>query len=106
MKIFPVFSENGEHDYNISVENLRPEGTYYCIYYGSNSLWTNKDKVIGGILDSGNGLKFDKALHTYKTELGYDVVTAILILLAFIKNKGNLCDNYEIREPANIVAKI
>jgi len=103
---YPVYSKDGEHDYDVSIDVEHPDGTYYAIYYSMNSSWTNKGKTIGGILDDGNGLIFSKSLQVSKAGIDYDVATEILILLAFIKNKGHLCDSYEIREPATIIAKI
>ncbi len=83
-KSYMVISDDG-CDYNVKKKNT-DDGEVIELYYGNNG-WTNKNALIGTILDDGNGvkIKFADKLHEKANikKLDYSEAEYLRILLYF-----------------------
>lgn len=104
---YPVYSKSKkeqEHEYNIVISKDKDGNTCYTLYFTNSSIWSThiRNTQASCIKDTGNGFIFPKL----GKEIQYDEAVELLILLSFIKNKSNLSNDYEIREPSEIIVKI
>lgn len=79
-KKYIVISENGEHDYNVTVEKTA-KGKEYSVFHSNGEQWRTpvKGDLILKMVDDGNGMKFSKKLPK---KMEYHEVLALHILLS------------------------
>ena len=99
-KKYIVISENGEHDYNVTVEKT-DKGNEYSVFHSNGVQWRTpvKGDLILKMVDDGNGMKFSKKLPK---KMEYHEVLALHILLS-VERKLDPQIKYQVIENISLI---
>lgn len=86
-KEYIVLSEDGIHEYNIVVNEIKKE-TKYSLFNSNNEIWSKqfRNKLALSMIDNGNGVIFESNIS--KT-FEYHELLAIRLLICFAHQKEN-----------------
>lgn len=99
---FLVISQDGKHEYNITVTPINSFARKYEMFTSNSDIWAEdyKNRLLLEMTDTGDGILFDRDIK----DIGYDTATFVRILMTFDSKTFSITeDKFKIIEENSII---